>query len=353
MLKQRGIDCEFLCVHLEKDGDNYKSVTEPLEELGIKVITIQSKKQLSFGLLKSVKNVIKAGNYDLLHANLIHAELWFVLAKLLYGIKLKIVSTKHGFNDDFTAVHGFNPEKKLYNLHYVASLFTERFIERSFAVSEGIRKLYIGSGISKANCIETIHYGFKQKTDFATKAKPNNNPLEIIIIGRLVAYKGHEFVLKALPKVIEQFENVCLKIVGSGPYLGELEGLTASLGIKKNVVFCGYSNKVMALVHHADLMLIPSKSEGFGIVFLEAFEAKTPVIAFDVPASNEIIDSGKDGYLVKPFDVDELAERMIELLGDKAKRIEFAETAYGKLQSVFTPERMVDKTVAFYNKVID
>lgn len=351
MLKARGIDCEFLCVHLAQDGEKYRLVSNPLEAAGIKVHFIETDKELSFKLLKKIQKVIESGNFSLIHSHLIHSDIWMVLVKLLFIRNLKIVSTKHGYQEIFYTKFGLDPTKRMYNAFYFASLFVEKFIARSFAVSEGVRKVYIGLNIAKSDKIDTIHLSFEPKKDLVLSPKTEN--FNLTTVGRLVECKGHEYLLRALPKVIEKYPETQLKIVGDGDFADTLKQLSKDLGIEKNVSFLGFRQDAMQLVQQANIAIIPSKSEGFGIVFLEAFEVKTPVIAFDVPACNEIIDNGKNGYLVSPFDTDELANKIIDLLKNPSKRTQFAEAAFKKLNTVFTPEIMLNKTIDFYKKVLD
>ncbi len=353
MLKKQGIDCEFLCVHLTEDQDKYKVVTTPLEQSGIKVHCIESRNTLNYGLLKAINTVVKAGQYDLLHAHLLYSEVWLTLVKILFNRKLKLVSTKHGYDEKFTHLYGFDPSKRLYNLYYFLCRFTEKFMLRSFTISQGLHKLFIGINICKADKLDLIYYGFEKK--FATLRQENTYreaPQQLLIVGRLMPYKGHTYVLDAMPKVIEQFPDVKLLIIGTGPIEQELKEQVKTLQIEKAVDFKGYSTAAMQYMASSDILIVPSKSEGFGIVFVEAFEVKTPIVAFDVHASNELIEDGKSGHLVRPFDVDEMAEKIIDLLIHPEKRKLFVENGYKRLAHPFNPKRMVTETMTFYERVL-
>lgn len=354
LLKERGVDCEFLCVHLPQDGDKYRLVTNPLEEQSINVHYIETKSTLNYALLKNINKVVKKGNYDLVNSHLIHADMWMAMVKILFNRKLVLVSGKHGYDDVFTQKFGHDPTKRLYNAYYFSALFAERFINRSFAISTGLCKLFEALKISNPKKMDRIYYGFRTNyTPNPDSKKLRTSPQQLCIVGRLLKLKGHEFAFRALQIVLQKFPETQLVIIGDGVERENLEQLTKDLKLENHIQFKGFQKNAMDYMAQSDIVLVPSKSEGFGIVLIEAFEVKIPAIAFDVPASNELIEDGKSGYLIKPFEVEDLANRIIELLGDEAKRTFLANNAYQRLKNYFTPERMADETIAFYKKALN
>lgn len=353
MLKERGIDCEFVCVHLPQDGDKYRLVADPLEEKGINVHYIETKNQLSVGLLKKINEIIKAGEFDLVNTHLIQADLWLALIKMLFGQKVKVVSTKHGYGNVFTQKFGHDSTKRLYNLYFFLARFSERWVTQSITVSNGLKKLYTALKISQPEKIETVHLGFKTNYEPTINAADcRKGALQICIVGRLLPLKGHVYALTAFKQVLAKYQKTQLVIIGDGESRENLEQLSQELGIAEQVHFLGFQKNAMDYMAQSDVVLCPSKSEGFGIVIIEAFEVTTPVVAFDVPACNELIVNGKSGCLVQPFDTDELATTLIDLLEQPDKRVALAEQAHQRLKTMFTPEKMIEKTIAIYQKVI-
>ena len=96
--------------------------------------------------------------------------------------------------------------------------------------------------------------------------------------------------------------------------------------------------------------MVPSISEGFGLVILEAFNEDVPVVAFDVPACNEIIDNNVSGVLVSPFDVRELADEAIRILEDQSFRSQIAYNAKKTITSRFSLSQMTEKIIDVYKK---
>ncbi len=354
LLREKGIDCEFLCVALKEDSMRHLEVTEKLETLDIKVHTIISDTTFSYALLKKIYAVVKIGNYDLINSHLIHADVWMACVKRLFDKNLILVSTKHGYGNAFTTKHGHDASKRMYDSYYFSAVFAEKSVQRSLLISKGLQNLYTALKICKKEKTEVISYGFI--TEYTPPAKNEGyriSPNQLCIVARLLELKGHKYVLQALPKVIEQIPDVQLVLVGDGEEKDNLDHLIQELQLTDYVKFMGFRKDAMAFIANSDIMVLPSKSEGFGIVFLEAYEVKTPVIAFDVPACNEVIIHNETGFLVTPFDIEELSQRIIELLQSKEKQKRFTENAYKRLKTFHTPERMVKETVQFYYKALE
>ena len=141
----------------------------------------------------------------------------------------------------------------------------------------------------------------------------------ILTVARLAAteqYKGYDQVLRALPAVSQRFSNVRYVIVGDGPDKDRLGALSKELGVEDKVVFAGYVPNEELAGHYSlcDVFAMPSKGEGFGIVFLEALSCGKPVIAGNKDASVEAVLGGKLGTLVDPDDVAAIANAITRVL---------------------------------------
>jgi glycosyltransferase involved in cell wall biosynthesis len=173
---------------------------------------------------------------------------------------------------------------------------------------------------------------------------------QIIIVGRLAEMKGHRFLIEALPLITAKFPELKLLILGEGNARDELNTLAQKLKVAANIEFLGFQ-KPGNYIKDSQLMIVPSIFEPFGLVFIEAFALKIPVIAFDVGAGNEIIENNVTGFLVAPFNVNLLAEKIIFLLQNPEERKRIAENAYQKYLSSFTTDKMIAETVAWYKSL--
>ncbi|MCJ0927740.1 glycosyltransferase family 4 protein [Acinetobacter lwoffii] len=145
--------------------------------------------------------------------------------------------------------------------------------------------------------------------------------------------KHHDSVLRALPKIIQAIPDVKYRIIGDGVLRTELEGLAESLGISHAVEFKGrVSDEELAKSYEeASIFVMPSEKEGFGIVFLEAWLRKIPVICGTQDASHEVVSHGVDGFAIHHHDIDSLSEKIIFLLENKNSAINMGKAGHQKV----------------------
>lgn len=147
----------------------------------------------------------------------------------------------------------------------------------------------------------------------------------LLTVARLAAserYKGVDHVLRALPLVRKAYPNVDYVVVGDGDDRVRLERLADDAGARDAVRFVGERTGQDLLAHYAacDVFVMPSRAEGFGIVFLEAMAFGKPVIGGDHGGTRDVVVDGETGYLVRHGDIDALADRLVRLLKDEDLR---------------------------------
>ena len=145
---------------------------------------------------------------------------------------------------------------------------------------------------------------------------------QILTVGRLLIIepgKGVDTVIRALPTVLQAAPHAFFVVVGDGDQRPFLEGLADDLGVRHKVLFVGHvgERELKDYYKKATVVVMPSRQEGFGLVFLEAMAFGKPVIGGDVGGTPDVIVDGETGFLVKYGDVDTLAERLIRLLNDR------------------------------------
>ncbi|HEV7503823.1 MAG TPA: glycosyltransferase family 4 protein [Thermoanaerobaculia bacterium] len=141
----------------------------------------------------------------------------------------------------------------------------------------------------------------------------------LLIVGRMDAterYKGHDQLLEALPHVLKLCPNARLVVAGDGDDRRRLEEKAAYLGSGSAVVFAGFTSEatLAELYRRCAVFAMPSRGEGFGLVYLEAMRAARPVLAAQHTAAEEIVVHGKTGLLVDPDDRETLSKALARLL---------------------------------------
>lgn len=176
----------------------------------------------------------------------------------------------------------------------------------------------------------------------------------LLTVGRLVERKGHDQVLRALPKVITSFPETLYCISGIGPYERRLREIVRELKLEEQVRFLGRlpEGDLPLFYNGSEMVLMPSREiktgghlEGFGIVFLEANACGKPVIGGKSGGVREAIRDGETGFLVDPEDSDEIAEKIIFLLTDHEERAQMGKRGLEWVRSNFDWERYVDGVV--------
>ena len=130
--------------------------------------------------------------------------------------------------------------------------------------------------------------------------------------------KGIETVIAAIPRILPRYPDLIYMVVGRGPDQRRLETLADTLGVTAHVVFAGRleDDELAAVYHGCDVFVMPSRDEGFGIVFLEAMAAGKPVVGARAGATPDVVIDGQTGLLVEYADKEGLARQLISLLSD-------------------------------------
>ncbi len=152
----------------------------------------------------------------------------------------------------------------------------------------------------------------------------SDGPGVVITIARQYRRKNTAALIEAMAQVRREMPGVQLRVIGGGPELPRLRSLAASLGLGDGgVAFLGAAatrDAIVAEMTHADVFCLPSRQEGFGIVFLEAMAAGLPIVAANAGAIPEVAPHGEVSLLVPPDDIRALSDALLDLLRDRALR---------------------------------
>lgn len=166
----------------------------------------------------------------------------------------------------------------------------------------------------------------EQFNDRSQNLVKNGSTKNILFVGRLHPVKGVQYLIEAMEYVLKKVPNCNLILVGDGVDRARLETLSVQLGIKKSVHFVGIvpHEKVRIFMQQADIFVLPSLSEGFPGVILEAMACGLPIVATRVGGVVDIVNDGSNGYLVDVKDSKTVADRIILLLQDNEMRVKMS-----------------------------
>jgi L-malate glycosyltransferase len=144
-----------------------------------------------------------------------------------------------------------------------------------------------------------------------------------------------------------------LIMIGDGPDRAPAENLARTRGVEKDVLFLGQQNGVIAKLGQADLFLLPSQLESFGLAALEAMACEVPVIATNVGGIPEVVEHGVDGYLVEPGDVKLAAKYAIDLLSSPDRGREMGQRARVNAKKKFCAKDVIPMYEGYYQRVLE
>ena len=175
----------------------------------------------------------------------------------------------------------------------------------------------------------------------------------ILYVGRLVYEKGIQILVNAAPKILEKV-NAKFIIVGSGYMKEQLSTIVKSMNLEKKILFSGFVEEeiLLKLQKCADVSVVPSLFEPFGIVALEAMAAGSPVVVSDTGGLSEIVDHDLNGVKVYPNNPESLAWGVIKTLLDNKYRDHIRKNAYKKIREKYDWNKIALKTKQIYESVL-
>ncbi len=187
-----------------------------------------------------------------------------------------------------------------------------------------LKKQLLEFGIRKP--ITVVSNGMDLKRFHGEVRRLNLIAPKLLHVGRISYEKNCDVVIKAYAKILEKIPQANLTIIGDGPAIPSLKQLTESLNIKDKVEFKGFvpNSELPSYYPSYDAFITASTMETQGLVILEAIACGLPAIGVDAYAIPELIHHGKNGYIAKPFAVEEIAEWTVKLLSDPVKYEEFS-----------------------------
>ncbi len=204
-------------------------------------------------------------------------------------------------------------------------------VDAIFVVSEAIRNSLDARGFGGKvqtlfNGVDARNVGEEEKAAVRKKHGLSVSQFTIVYVGGLIRRKRVDTLLDAVDSMLEKSISVNVIVVGEGPLEQELRSQVASRGHTGSVLFAGQMDHAAVLdwITVADVLVLPSESEGRPNVVLEAFAMNTAVVASQIDGTNELVVSGKNGLLFPVGDSKELHDSLLQLMEDKQLRSRLA-----------------------------
>ncbi len=201
------------------------------------------------------------------------------------------------------------------------------------------------------NFICPHHYKRLEDSPLRTEYAPNVEKL-LVHVSNFRAVKRPIDCVEILAKVREKGINTRLLMVGDGPERAACHYRAAQLEIGEYVHFVGKRENISDYLGIADVFLLPSELESFGLAALEANACEVPVVASRIGGIPEVVTDGETGFLSEIGNVEKMSDDVVKLLSDEEMRREFGEKARESAISRYSTEKIIPQYIAFYEKIL-
>lgn len=251
-----------------------------------------------------------------------------------------------------------DPKNRSWKGNLLMKIFS-KLAHRVIGVSQGVTEEYlkgklnvlptkvvlINNGVALPRIVEEIELQKAKKS-----LGINEHDFIIGSTGRMLmdSHKRFSDLIQSFAKFALGKNNVKLLLVGDGPEKANYESLVKELNIKEKVIFTGYQSDVTLYYKIMNVFSLVSAREAFGLVLAEAMLNKLPVVATKVGGMKYIVDDGKTGFLVNPYEIDEIADKFEKLYNDKEICQFFGDNGLQKALSEYTEESYTKRIEKLY-----
>lgn len=303
----------------------------------------------SLALASKLIEVATFNDLDLLHMHyaIPHAVSAYLAREVLSREKIKIVTTLHGTDITLLGLEpSFLPLTRFSLQHSDGVTAVSRFLKEktlsTYNIDKDIEVI--------PNFVDTTVYRPAESDTFRKMIAPNNEKV-LVHTSNFRPVKRVEDVIRIFHEVHQSVPSRLL-LVGDGPDRTECEKLCRELGLCDSVHFLGKQDALVEILTAADLFLLPSQSESFGLSALEAMACGVPVISSSTGGLPEVNIHTETGYIAEIGDISRMARYAVDLLTNESKHARFAKNARNRAVEVFDTASILPQYERFYENVM-
>ncbi len=295
-------------------------------------------------LASKIVEVAQFEKLDLVHVHYaIPHAISAILARDIVGGSLPIITTLHGTDITLVGLEpSFLPVMKFSIERSDGVTAVSRFLREKTMTNYGIEK----DIVVIPNFVDTEKYCRLPSENVRARFAPEHERI-LVHISNFRPVKRVADAIRIFSEVLKKVPSK-LVLVGDGPDRSTCEILVRELGIHDSVMFLGKQIELVPILSAADIMLMPSQSESFGLSALEAMSCEVPVISSSVGGLPELQVHGQTGYIAEIGDIDRMARYAIELLTNDARRALFGRAARKRAVDFFDVNKIVNLYEAHY-----
>ncbi len=328
-------------------------IATDIGQLGIPVDLVPVHHLRDLAGLPRLVRYLRRQRTDLLHTQLEFADtLGSIAARML---NIPAVSTLHTFE---------NPSKgsRTYWRLKLRWWLLGHFCQQVIAVSEGTRQHYIRMGDLKPDKVITIYNGidlsrftFQNEAERLAKREALGIPPEAPLLTTVAVLrppKGIQYLIEALPAILEAVPETYYLVVGDGQHRHTLKELARAHKVTDRIIFTGVRNDIPDLLAISDLFVLPTLGEALPTVLAEAMAAQKPIVVSNVGGVPEMVEHGRNGLLVPPADPARLAEACLQLLQNPDQAHAMGQTGREIVEQRFNIRKQVQRLGDLYQEIL-
>ena len=329
-------------------------LAQKIRACGQRVFPIARRGDYDPATVARLRRSLVRGEIDIIHAHNGRTALMGVLA-VRSARRGRCILTQHFLRP--AHVENSGPKARL---SHALHAFVARNLAHTIAISQAVKSAALERGEVEDAKISVVLNGLQ-----APKPEENSSREEkraawqsdeaaplIVCVARLQKEKDLDILIAAMAQVRAKFPTARCIIAGEGDERAVLAALTEKLDLSATVELAGFVDSAADLMSGADVFVLPSAKEPFGLVLLEAMALGAPIVAVNDGGPPEIMADKETGLLVPPRDVDAMANAIIEIVSDKSRAQKIGEAGRARYQAMFTRERMAQETRAVYENVL-
>ena len=320
-------------------------MAEQFRQAGIKVHTLGLNRKTDLAVVLRLRTLLKRLRPDVMHTYLLHGNVLGRVVGRLTGVPSIIGSELTIGQARLWGRIATKLTNPLTDAVEVNSIAGGKAVVKELGVPQGKIEVVL-PGLDLDEFVSTVNRD-KVRVDLGVEAGKHL----VLYVGRLRPVKGVEYGIRAFAMALSQNLDLHMVLAGEGEQREELQALVKSLGISERVSFLGVRNDLPDLLSAADSVLMPSLTEGFPRVAVEAMAASKPVIATEVGGVPEAITHGESGILVQAKDIEGMSAALVDLVRNAELQSRLSTAARNHVEQSYSVEKYVARLDEIYSRL--
>ncbi len=344
-LRESGVAAALVCPSQGALAQRGRAASMP-------VFGLEKRSSVDGTVVHQLARLWRDGGYDVLHAHNGRMTFHAALARAVVG-RGALVATQHFLTPARAERRGL--------ARWMGQLLhdcTNRFVTRQIAISRAVSDAMLARREATTAKLRIVHNGIRDPRSLPLVAREeirrryhvSQSARLIVCLARLEPEKGLDTLIRAMEIVAKQQPSACCLIAGQGRLEGRLQTQIAAMSSLSAVRLVGFVEDSLSLLAAADLCVLPSVAEPFGLSLVEAMALGVPVISTSAGGPLEIVRDGNSGYLVPPGEPAKLAAAILAVVENPDAITKMGNAARVDFLAHFTADRMARQMFAIYEE---